>query len=124
MTEQRIPEQWFLEDVDYDDAAIGEMLFKAYREQVYHSQREGLSSGLSSSSTSQDRTGQPVVNSDKCHDRTGQPVVEGHEIQRQNSENEQIRTLLGRQREQILTVKRRLEGTNSRLIMTEEVNKN
>ena len=34
MTEQRIPEQRFLEDVDYDDAAIGEMLFKAYREQV------------------------------------------------------------------------------------------
>ena len=33
MTEQRIPEQRFLEDVDYDDAAIGEMLFNAYREQ-------------------------------------------------------------------------------------------
>ena len=60
MTEQRIPEQRFLEDVDYDDAAIGEMLFKAYREQVYHSQREGLSVGQSSSSMS-DRTGQPVV---------------------------------------------------------------
>ena len=36
------------------------------------------------------------------HDRTRQPVVGGHEIQRQNSENEQIRTLLNRQREQIL----------------------
>ena len=36
------------------------------------------------------------------HDRTGQPVVEGHEIQRQNSESEQIRTLLDRQREQII----------------------
>ena len=34
MTEQRLPEQRFLEDVDYDDAAIGEMLFNAYREQV------------------------------------------------------------------------------------------
>ena len=42
---------------------------------------------------SQDRTGQPVVNSDKSQDRTGQPVVEGHE---------QIWTLLDRQREQIL----------------------
>ena len=42
------------------------------------------------------------MNSDKSHDRTGQPVVEGHEIQRQNSANEQIRTLLDRQREQIL----------------------
>ena len=51
----------------------------------------------------QDRTGQPVVNSDKSHDRTVQPVVEGHEIQRQNSEKEQIRTLQDRrQKEQIL----------------------
>ena len=70
------------------------MLCNAYRRQVDHSEREGLSSGLSSSSISQDRTGQPIVNSDKSHDRTGQPVVEGHE---------QIRTLLDRQREQILT---------------------
>ena len=42
-------------------------------------------------------------------DRTGKPVVcrgisheQGQEIQRQNSEGEQIRTLLDRQREQIL----------------------
>ena len=42
------------------------------------------------------------MNCDKSHDRTGQPVVEGHETQRHNSENEQIRTLLERQREQIL----------------------
>ena len=56
MTEQR-----FLEDVDYDDAAIGEMLFKAYREQVYHSQREGPSVGQSSSSSMSERSGQPVV---------------------------------------------------------------
>ena len=88
--------------MDYDDAAIGQMLFNAYRGQVDHSEREGLSSGLSSSSMSQDRTGQPVVNNDQGHDRTGQPVVEGHEIQRQNYEKEQIRTLLDRQREQIL----------------------
>ena len=60
------------------------MLFNAYRRQVDHSEREGLSS----SSMSQDRT--------------GQPVVEGHKFQRQNSENEQIRTLLDRQSEQIL----------------------
>ena len=80
MTEQR-----FLEDVDYDDAAIGEMLFSAYREQVYHSQREGLSVGQSSSSVS---------------DRSEQPVVErGQEL---NTEHAQIRTLLDRQREQIL----------------------
>ena len=80
MTEQR-----FLEDVDHDDAAIGEMLFNAYRGQVYHSQREDLSVGQSSSSMS---------------DRTGQPVVEtGQEL---NLEHAQIRTLLDRQREQIL----------------------
>ena len=85
MTEQRFPEQRFLEDVDYDDVAIGEMLFNAYREQVYHYQREGLSVGQSSSSMS-DRTGQPVVG-------TGQE---------QNLEHAQIRTLLDRQREQIL----------------------
>ena len=103
MTEQRFPE-----DVDYDDAAIGQMLFNAYRGQVDHSKREGLSSGLSSS-MSQDRTGQPVVNNDKSHDRTGQPVVNrdkshesGYETQRQNSEKGQIRTLLDRQREQTL----------------------
>ena len=60
MTEQRFPEQRFLEDVGYDDAAIGEMLCNAHREQVYQSQREGLSVGQSSSSVS-DRSGQPVV---------------------------------------------------------------
>ena len=68
MTEQRFPEQRFLEDGDCDDAAIGEMLFFAYREQVYHSQREGLSVGQSSSSVS-DRTGQPFFETvAKSHD--------------------------------------------------------
>ena len=119
MTEQRFSEQRFPEDMDYDEAAIGQMLFYAYRRQVDHSEREGLSSGLSSSSMSQDRTGQPVVNSDKSHDRTGQLVEEGHEIQRQNSESEQIRTLLDRQSEQILADCQRLENTNYKLIMTE-----
>ena len=85
MTEERFTEQRFPKDVDHDDAAIGEMLFNAYREQVYHSQREGLSVGQSSSSMS---------------DRTGQPVVETG--QEQNLEHAQIRTLLDRQREQIL----------------------
>ena len=61
-------------DVDYDDAAIGEMLFNACREQVYHSQREGLSVGQSPSSVS-DRTGHPVVETvAKSHDRTGNPL--------------------------------------------------
>ena len=120
MTEQRFPEQRFLEDVDYDDAAIGEMLFNAHREQVYHSQREGLSVGQSSSSVS-DRSGQPVVEIvTKSHDRTGQPVVEtGQEL---NTEHAQIMTLVDRQRSKSSpTVRRKLEDTNSRLIMTEEV---
>ena len=43
---------------------------------------------------SHDRTLQPVV----CRDARHAP---GHEIQRQNSESEQIRTLLDRQREQL-----------------------
>ena len=43
---------------------------------------------------SHDRTEKPVVDRDKSHES-------GYEIQRQNSENEQIRTLLDRQREQI-----------------------
>ena len=61
------------------------MLFNAYREQVYHSQREGLSAGQSSSSVS---------------DRSVQPVVErGQEL---NTEHAQIRTLSDRQREQIV----------------------
>ena len=93
VTEQPFPEQRFSVDMDYDDAAIGQMLFNAYRRQVDHSEREGLSSGLSSSLMSLGRVEQPVVNSDKCHDRTGQPGLEGHE---------QIRTLLGRQQKQIL----------------------
>ena len=85
LTQQQFPEQWFLEDVDYDEAALEEMLKNAHREHVYDSQREGLSVGQSSSSVSE---------------RTVRPVVErGHEL---NSESEQIRTLLDRQREQIL----------------------
>ena len=86
-------QQRFFEDVDYDDAALEEMLYNAHGEHVYHSQREGLSVGQSSSSVSE-RTGRPVV------ERTGRPVVErGLEL---NTEHAQIRTLLDRQKEQIL----------------------
>ena len=94
--QESVTEQRFPEDFDYDDTVIGQTLFNAYRRRVDHSQREGLSVGLSSSSSmSHDRMGKPVVNSDKSHES-------GHEIQRKNSENEQIRTLLDRKREQIL----------------------
>ena len=44
-TEQRFPEQRFFEDVDYDDAAVEEMLREAHPEHVHHSQRECLSVG-------------------------------------------------------------------------------
>ena len=87
MTEQRFPE-----DFDYDDITIGQTLLNACRRRADHFEGEGLSSCLSSS-MSHDRTVKPVV----CCDESP-----GHEIQRQNSENEHIRTLLDRQREQIL----------------------
>ena len=92
--QESVTEQRFPEDLDYDDTVIGQTLFNAYRRRVDHSEGEGLSSGLSSSSMSHDRTVKPVVDRDKSHES-------GYEIQRPNSENEQIRALLDRQREQI-----------------------
>ena len=94
LTQKQFSQQRFLEDVCHDNAALEEMLSKAHREHVYHSQREGTSVGQSSSSVSE-RTGIPVV------ERTGRLVVErGQEL---NTEHAQIRTLLDRQREQILS---------------------
>ena len=64
------------------------MLLEAHRVHVYHSQREGLSVGQSS------RTGRSVG------ERTGRLVrPSGQEL---NVANAQIRTLLDRQKEQIL----------------------
>ena len=68
LTHPQFFEQRFLEDVEYDDTALEDMLHNAHRVHVYHSQREGLSVGQSSSSVSE-RTGRPVV------ERTGRPVV-------------------------------------------------
>ena len=94
LTEQQFSEQRFFEDVDYDDAALEEMLYNAHREHVYLSQREGLSVGQSSSSSVSERLERHVV------ERTVRPVVErGQEL---NTEHAQIRTLLVRQKEQIL----------------------
>ena len=91
LTKPQFPEQRFLEDVDYDDTALEEMLHNAHRVQVYQSQREGLSVGQSSSVS--ERTERPVV------ERTGRPVAaSGQEL---NTEHAQIRTLLDRQKEQI-----------------------
>ena len=88
LTQQQFPEQRFLDDVDYDNAALEEMLENAHREHVYHSQREGLSVGQSSSSVSE-RTGRPVG------ERARRPAES-------SSQDAQIRTLLDRQRAQIL----------------------
>ena len=93
LTHPQFSEQGFLEDVDYDDTALEEMLHNAHRVHVYHSQREGLSVGQSSSSVSE-RTGRSVG------ERTGRPVrPSGQEL---NVADAQIRTLLDRQKEQIL----------------------
>ena len=93
LTHPQFPEQRFLEDYDYDDAALEEMLHNSHREHVYHSQREGLSVGQSSSSVSE-RTERPGV------EWTGRPVVaSGQEL---NVGNAQIGALLDQQKEQIL----------------------
>ena len=90
-TQESSGEQRFPDDFDYDDVTTGKTLFDACRRQADHSEEEGLSSCLSS-----------LVN----HDNTVKPVlcrlVSSAQTHRQNSENEQIRTLLERQREQIL----------------------
>ena len=74
--QESVTEQRFPEDFDYDDITIGQTLLNAYRRRVDHSEGEGLSSGLSLSSMSHERTGQPVVDRDKSHES-------GYEIQRQ-----------------------------------------
>ena len=94
-TQESLTEQRFPEYFDYDDVTIGQTLLNACRRRADHSEEEGLSSCLSSSSMSHDRTGKPVVWRDISH-------AQSHEIQRQNSESEQIRTLLDRQTVQIL----------------------
>ena len=114
LTQPQFSEQRFLEDVDYDDTALEEMLHNAHREHVYHSLREGLSVGQSSSSVSE-RPGRPVV------ERSGKPVVaSGQEL---NVGNAQIRTLLDRQKEQILA-ECQAEIQKHEFQATEEVCKN
>ena len=93
LTSPQFSKQGFPEDVEYDDTALEDMLREAHRVHVYHSQRESLSVGQSSSSVSE-RTVRLVG------DRTGRPVETiGQEL---NVANAQIRTLLDRQNERIL----------------------
>ena len=86
--------QGFLEDVDYDDTALEDMLPEAHRVHVYHSQREGLSVGQSLLSSVSERTGRSVGERTR---RLVGPI--GQEL---NVANAQIRTLLDRKKEQIL----------------------
>ena len=79
-------------DVEYDDATIGQALSSslftqereddASRRRAYHTQKEGLSSSLSSS-VSHDRTGRPVVKSFDSQ------ISSVQEIRRHSSESEQ-----------------------------------
>ena len=80
--------QGFPEDVEYDDAALEDMLREAHRVRVHHSQREDWSVGQSSSSVSE-RTRRPVG------ERAGRPAES-------SSQDAQIRTFLDRQKERIL----------------------
>ena len=113
-------------DFEFDDVPIGKALSlplftqeredDASRRRAYHSQDEGLSSSQSSSVGH--RTGRPVV------EQFDSQISNVRENPRRSSENEQIRILLERQREQILLiVKQRFGNTSSRPIMTEEVSK-
>ena len=92
-TQPQFSERRFLEDVDYDDTALEEMLHNAHRVHFCHSQREGLCVGQSSPSVSERKVRHVV-------ERTGRLVrPNGQEL---NVGNAQIRTLLDRQKEQIL----------------------
>ena len=73
---------------EYDDVALEGMLREAHRVHSHHSQREDSSVSLSSSSVS-DRTGRPFG------DRAGRPAE-------QSSQEAQSRTLLDKQKKQIL----------------------
>ena len=90
-------------DLEYDDYTIGMALSSLFtqereddasRRRAYHSHDEGLSSSQSSSVGH--RTGRPVV------EQFNSLISNVSENPRRSSENEQIRILLERQREQNL----------------------
>ena len=111
-TQESVSEQRFREDFDYDDITIGQTLLNACRRRADHSEEEGLPSCLSSSSMSHDRTVKTVVcKAKKFRDKTLKVNRLGLFSTDKGSKSS-------------LTVKRRYESTNSRLIMTEEVYKN
>ena len=90
----------------------------ASRRQAYHSPDESLLSSQSSS-VCHVRTGRLVF------DEFGSPISNVRENPRRDSENEQIRILLERQKEQILAdCRAEIHNTSSKPIMTGEVSKN
>ena len=94
-TQESLSERRFPEDFDYDDITIGQTLLNACRRRADHSEREGLSSCLSSSSMSHDRTAKPVVCRDASHEQ-------GQEIQRQTLKANRLGLPWTRKTEQIL----------------------
>ena len=101
-TQESTSEQRSLNDFDYDDVTIGKTLLDECRRRADHSEEEGLSSCLSSS-VSHDRTGRPVVCSPFVSQMSSVECSKFVQVtQTHSSESEQIRTLLERQREQIL----------------------
>ena len=111
VTEQRLPE-----DLDYGDTVIGQTLFNAYRRRVDHSEGEGLSTGLSSS-TSHDRSGNLLSTVTKV---TSQVT----KVRDRTLKTNRLGPSRTEGSESPLTDKRSLENTNSKLITTEEVHKN
>ena len=102
--------------MDYDDTALEEMLHNAHRVHVYHSQREGLSVGQSSSLVS-DRTGRPV------EERTGRPVSpSGRELTLETNKLNLCWT--DRKSKSSPNVRRKIKKHESRLVVSEEVYKN
>ena len=94
-TQESVTKQRFFEDFDYDDITINQTLLNARRRWADHSEGEGLSSCLSSSSIVM------IERWDPLFART-QVTRKVTKFRGKNSESEQIRTLLERQRKQIL----------------------
>ena len=115
----------YLHDLEISDDTIGRALSSplftrereepAGRRQVYHSLEESLLSSQSLS-VGHGRTGRLV-------NELGSLSLSVRENPCRDSENEQIRILLERQKEKILAEEQRFRNTNFRPIVTEEVSK-
>ena len=103
MTVQRFPE-----DFDYDDITIGQTLLNACRRRDDHSEEEGLSSCLSSSSMSHDRRGNSLFAVTQV---TRKVTKYRYKILKTNRSG---LSWTDKGSKSSLTVKRRLENTNSR----------